>query len=82
VELRSHPDRFGRIDVWIGRLNATHLKRREVDLTLLSDEESTVLVSWIGYVVDEDGRKHGPLKYQPLLSWYTPSGLVGMRTPL
>jgi len=62
VQLRSYPDRFGRIDVWTGRLNATRLKRGEVDLTLLSGEESTVLVSWIGYVVDEGGRDHGPFR--------------------
>lgn len=62
VQLRSKADRFGRVDVWTGRLDTTDLKRGEVDLTLLSGEESTVLLSWIGYVVDDAGQEHGPFR--------------------
>ena len=62
VQLRSKADRFGRVDVWTGRLNAAQMHTGEVDLTLPSGEVSRVLVSWVGYVVDDGGREHGPFK--------------------
>ena len=67
VQLRSKADRFGRVDVWTGRLQAPHPQRGQVHLTLVSGEETDVLVSWITYVVDDEGHEHGPFK--------TPAGL-------
>ena len=62
VQLRSYADRFGRVDQWSGTLDATQLHRREVDIALPSGETVTVALSWIGYVVDDGGRQHGPFR--------------------